>query len=95
MGGWIIVRADPYAAVSDKDGHFTIADLPAGKELEFQLWQEKVGFPKTSRSRESEGRRQGTLQTQARAGRGQKADVQGFAQIIMAHSSGDQEFDWP
>ncbi len=46
MGGWIVVRGDPYAAISDKDGHFTIADLPAGKELEFQLWQEKVGFPK-------------------------------------------------
>ena len=43
MGGWIVARSDPYAAISDKDGHFTIADLPAGKELEFQLWQEKVG----------------------------------------------------
>ena len=29
-----------------RKGHFTIADLPAGKELEFQLWQEKAGFPK-------------------------------------------------
>jgi hypothetical protein len=46
MGGWIVVRGDPYVSVSDKDGHFSIADLPAGKELEFQLWQEKVGFPK-------------------------------------------------
>ncbi len=46
MGGWIVARADPYAAISDKDGHFTIADLPAGKELEFQLWQEKVGAVK-------------------------------------------------
>ncbi len=46
MGGWIVVRSDPYAAISDQDGHFSIADLPAGKELEFQLWQEKVGFPK-------------------------------------------------
>jgi hypothetical protein len=46
MGAWIVVRGDPYAAVSDKDGHFTLSDLPAGKELEFQLWQEKAGFPK-------------------------------------------------
>jgi hypothetical protein len=46
MGGWIVVRSDPYAAVSDKEGHFTLSDLPAGKELEFQLWQEKAGFPK-------------------------------------------------
>jgi len=43
MGGYILVRADPYAAVSDKEGKFTLSDLPAGKELEFQLWQEKVG----------------------------------------------------
>ncbi|HEY1784736.1 MAG TPA: hypothetical protein VGG30_04275, partial [Pirellulales bacterium] len=46
MGGWIVVRSDPYAAISDKDGHFSLSDLPAGKELEFQLWQEKAGFPK-------------------------------------------------
>jgi plastocyanin len=46
MGGWVVVRSDPYAAISDKEGHFTLSDLPAGKELEFQLWQEKVGFPK-------------------------------------------------
>jgi plastocyanin len=38
MGAWILIRKDPYGAVSDKDGTFTIKDLPAGKELEFQLW---------------------------------------------------------
>ncbi len=46
MGAWLVVRSDPYAAVSDKEGQLTIKDLPAGKELEFQLWQEKVGFLK-------------------------------------------------
>ena len=30
-------------AVSDKDGKFEIKNLPAGKELEFQVWQEKAG----------------------------------------------------
>jgi len=46
MGGWLIVRSDPYAAVADKQGRFSIANLPAGKELEFQLWHEKVSFLK-------------------------------------------------
>jgi hypothetical protein len=46
MGAWLVVRNDPYAAVSDKDGGFALKDLPAGRDLEFQLWQEKVGFLK-------------------------------------------------
>jgi hypothetical protein len=44
MGAWLIVRTDPYAAVSDKSGTFTIKDLPVGKELEFGLWHEKAGY---------------------------------------------------
>jgi hypothetical protein len=43
MGAWVVVRNDPYAAASDKDGTLTISNLPAGKDLEFQLWQERVG----------------------------------------------------
>jgi hypothetical protein len=46
MGGYLIVRKDPYAAVSDASGKFTIKDLPAGTELEFALWQEKSGYLK-------------------------------------------------
>jgi hypothetical protein len=46
MGSWVVVRNDPYAAVSNKEGYLTLKDLPAGKELEFQLWQEKVTFLK-------------------------------------------------
>lgn len=41
MGGWAIVRGNPYGAVSDKTGSFVIAKLPAGREIEFQLWKEK------------------------------------------------------
>jgi hypothetical protein len=48
MGAWLVVRKDPYAAVSDAEGKFTIADLPAGKELEFALWQEKSGYLKNA-----------------------------------------------
>jgi hypothetical protein len=46
MGAWIVVRGNPYAVASNAKGEFEIKDLPAGKELEFQLWQEKSGFLK-------------------------------------------------
>jgi plastocyanin len=46
MGAWIVVRKDPYAAVSGPDGKFIIKDLPAGSELEFGLWQEDSGYLK-------------------------------------------------
>ncbi|HUY89331.1 MAG TPA: hypothetical protein VMV10_11400 [Pirellulales bacterium] len=43
MKGHIVVRDNPYTAVSDEHGKFELKDLPAG-ELEFQVWQEKVGY---------------------------------------------------
>jgi plastocyanin len=43
MKGWIVVRGNPYAAVSKADGSFEIADLPA-EELEIQFWHEKAGY---------------------------------------------------
>ena len=43
MGGHILIRKDPYAAVSGADGTFVIKDLPIGKELEFHLWHEAAG----------------------------------------------------
>lgn len=43
MTGKLLVRPDPYFAVSDKDGKFEIKNLPAGTELEFQVWQERPG----------------------------------------------------
>ena len=46
MLGYLLVRPDPYFAVSDKDGKFQIKDLPAGTELEFQVWHEKPAYVK-------------------------------------------------
>jgi plastocyanin len=44
MKGWIVVRPNPYAAVSQADGSFEIKNVPAGGELELQLWHEKAGY---------------------------------------------------
>lgn len=39
---WFVVD-HPYAVVSDKDGKFTIENLPAGKN-DFRIWQERAGY---------------------------------------------------
>jgi hypothetical protein len=44
MSAWMIVRNNPYYAVSKPDGSFEIANLPAGVELEFRVWQEASKF---------------------------------------------------
>ncbi len=41
--GYITIRDNPYHALSAADGTFRISKLPVGK-LEFQLWQERVGY---------------------------------------------------
>jgi hypothetical protein len=42
MSGRLLIRPDPYFAITDDSGRFEIRDLPAG-ELEFQAWQEAIG----------------------------------------------------
>ena len=44
LRAWVLVRDDPYSTVSLSDGTFTVRELPAGLELEFQLWQERAGY---------------------------------------------------
>ena len=43
MEAYWIVLDHPYAAVTNGQGEFEIADLPEG-EHEFSIWQEKVGY---------------------------------------------------
>ncbi len=43
MAGWILVRDNPYMAVTDESGRFEIRNLPVG-EWTFQLWHEKSGW---------------------------------------------------
>jgi hypothetical protein len=43
MRAYMITRDNPYFAVTDKDGKFEIANVPAGVELEFRVWHEMPG----------------------------------------------------
>jgi plastocyanin len=40
MNAWLLVREDPYFAVSDKDGKFSIKNLPVGEHT-FVIWSNK------------------------------------------------------
>ena len=44
MKAWMITRDNPYFAVSSPDGSFEIPNVPAGVELEFQVWHELGKF---------------------------------------------------
>jgi hypothetical protein len=44
MSARLLTRNNPYFAVTKPDGTFEIKNVPAGVELEFAVWQEKVGF---------------------------------------------------
>lgn len=43
MNGYILPRDNPYFAVTDENGKFTIENVPAGIELEFQVWHGESG----------------------------------------------------
>jgi plastocyanin len=43
MSAKLVVRPNPYFAISDEKGNFEIKDLPVG-ELEFQIWHEHSGY---------------------------------------------------
>ena len=42
MKAYIIARDDPYVAVTKPDGTFEIKNLPAGEDIEFQVWHEQA-----------------------------------------------------
>ena len=44
MKGYIWSLETPYAAVTDKDGNFSIENVPAGVELFIVAWHEQPGF---------------------------------------------------
>jgi hypothetical protein len=44
MAARMIVRQNPYFAVTGPDGTFEIPHVPTGVDLEFRVWQEKCRF---------------------------------------------------
>jgi hypothetical protein len=44
MKAYLLPRSNPYFAVTKENGEFEIANLPAGVELEFRVWQPQLQF---------------------------------------------------
>jgi plastocyanin len=43
LNGWVVLREDPYIAITDENGQFTIKNLPVGEHT-FIVWQENAGY---------------------------------------------------
>jgi plastocyanin len=43
MKAWVVIRSNPYMAVTDEEGKFEIKNLPVGTH-KFMFWQEKAGY---------------------------------------------------
>ncbi len=82
MGAWIVARSDPYAAVTDADGNFTIKDLPAGRELEFRLWQESAGYLKNATFKGGKTGRRGSFKIKLKPGENDLGDIKVSSSIF-------------
>jgi len=67
MRGYLVLRSNPYMAVSDANGHFLIKHLPAG-EHRFQFWHERVGWLRNTRIGAQTTDRKGRLTLTIRPG---------------------------
>jgi hypothetical protein len=45
MRGYLLPRKDKYFAVTTSDGSFEIPNLPAGEDVELQVWHERASGP--------------------------------------------------
>jgi hypothetical protein len=64
MTAYVLVRDDPYFALTDSYGWFEIRNLPAGEEIEFQVWHELGAGPHgglAAKPEWSKGRLRGTI----------------------------------
>lgn len=50
MKSYTLIRDNPYFAVTDEDGKFTIKNVPEGK-FTFQFWHEQIGFVDTEKKK--------------------------------------------
>ena len=48
MKAYMLARKNAYVAVTKPDGTFEIPNLPAGEELEFQVWHESASGPNSA-----------------------------------------------
>jgi hypothetical protein len=48
MSAFIMATPHPYIAVTDNNGQFEIKNVPAGVNLEFKVWHEKVRYVKNA-----------------------------------------------
>lgn len=67
MDAVILVRDEPYAAVTAADGQFTIADVPAGT-WKFQFWHKKGGYLRGLKIDGREPGRRGEIELELRDG---------------------------
>lgn len=68
MTGWLLVKDNPYFAVSDEDGKFEMKNLPAGTWT-FQFWHEKPGYIKeVSKGGAAEEWKKGRVEIEIKAG---------------------------
>ncbi len=82
MSAWVVARKDPYAAVTDKDGNFVIENLPAGKELEFRLWQESGGYLKNAAFKGGKADARGTFKLKIKPGDNDLGDIKVPASVF-------------
>ncbi len=75
MKGWVMVRDNPYMAVTDKDGKFEIKNLPVGK-WQFMFWQEMAGYvAEVKRNGKPEKWRRGILEVEIKPGKNDQGEI--------------------
>ncbi len=55
MSAKMLIRDNPYFAVTKPDGTFEIKNVPAGVKLDFKVWQERLNFVQTVNRRSADG----------------------------------------
>ncbi|HMO84290.1 MAG TPA: hypothetical protein PKC18_05135 [Lacipirellulaceae bacterium] len=67
MNAYLLIRDNPYMAVSGDDGSFEIKDVPAGAQ-EFIIWHEAVGFVRNLKIGSGKTDRKGQVELKVPAG---------------------------
>lgn len=68
MQGWLLVKDNPYFAVSDDNGKFEIQNLPVGKWT-FQFWHEQPGYVREAKKGGAkESWKKGRVEIEVKAG---------------------------